>query len=294
MKHLFIINPVSGSGKHNEVVAIIERHFEDKDDNYEIVLTQYPGHATELAQSAKAPCAIYSIGGDGTGHEILNGMADDIELCVVPVGSGNDFFRNYNIEFELEQYLIDCIEGKIINIDYATMNDIKFLNCSNIGFDAQVNVEVNKFRLKWMPRTFIYGLFALKGLINMAGVKFTLECDGVVSDHDALLASFMNGKYYGGGFKSAPSASLIDGYLNIGIVQQTQRRKIIPLLPVYYKGEHEGLDIFTSFQSKHLTIRTQGPIVVGCDGEILEASTIEFKVVAQGLKLRVPKDVEFN
>ncbi|WP_187119280.1 diacylglycerol/lipid kinase family protein, partial [Clostridium polynesiense] len=97
MKHLFIINPEAGKGKALGYIEIIHRVFENIKEPYFIEITKYPGHATEIVQkySLKGEYRVYSIGGDGTLNEVLNGVVGTKStLAIVPAGSGNDFIKN--------------------------------------------------------------------------------------------------------------------------------------------------------------------------------------------------------
>jgi diacylglycerol kinase family enzyme len=97
MKHLFIVNPVAGKGKAMEYVPQIKKLFENKNDIYFIEITEKPGHATEIVKRYvnTESFRVYSIGGDGTLNEVLNGLAgSDSSLAVLPGGSGNDFIRS--------------------------------------------------------------------------------------------------------------------------------------------------------------------------------------------------------
>lgn len=288
MNHVFIVNPVSGSGRYTKVLSIVQTYFKDKEGSFELRFTEGVGHATKIASEYfDHDTVLYSVGGDGTSHEILNGLNEGVSLAIIPVGSGNDFWRNIDYEGSLEDVVIATIEGHNLLIDVGVANGRKYLNSANIGFDAMVNLAVNKFRFEWFPRKFIYAIFAIKSLIRKHTVDFSI--DGV--KHSALLASFMNGRWYGGGFMSAPRASLTDGLLDVCIVKDISRRRILSLFPVYYKGKHLDLDVLTYSKLKSFKISSDSEIVYGLDGEIFFDRSISFSILASGLSLRVPNRI---
>ncbi len=291
MDHVFIVNPESGSGRYTNVLSIIQEYFSTHEGSFEIRFTEYVGHATEIAREYHSvDTTLYSVGGDGTSHEIVNGLNDGVSMAIVPVGSGNDFWRMIDYEGSLEQIVVDTIEGHTIFIDVGVANGERFLNCSNIGFDAMVNLDVNGFRWKWFPRKFVYLLFALRGIVRKHSINFTFEVDGVSVSHNCLLASFMNGRWYGGGFKSAPLASMSDGLLDVTIVQDISRRQILKLLPVYYKGEHLDLDVVSFAKLSSFSISSNTVLAYGLDGEISFAKEISYSVLPRAVSLRVPNN----
>lgn len=292
MDHVFIVNPVSGSGRYTRVLTIIQDYFSDREDSFEIRFTEYVGHATEIAaEYTSNGTVLYSVGGDGTSHEIVNGLCEGVSLGIIPVGSGNDFWRMIDYKESLEKIVVDSIEGKNVLIDVGVVNGVRYLNCANIGFDALVNKGANEFRFKWFPRSFVYVLFALKCLLRKDTISFSFEVNGEVVEHTALLASFMNGQYYGGGFRSAPLASMTDGLIDVCIVEDVSRRRIISLLPKYFKGAHLDLDIVSFMKVSSFRISSASDLVFGLDGEISFASVIDVEVLPKAVSLRVPNKI---
>lgn len=288
MKHIFIINPTSGNGKYKDIIIQINQVFENRDD-FEIIMTEYPGHAQEIAQSYRGDFTLYSVGGDGTAHEVLNGLQEGVAMGLVPVGSGNDFRRNIEPLTDLENIVSRLVNGAKVDVDYVMFNDRKQLNCANIGLDADVNEGVNQSNIKFLPRKFLYALFALKCLIFKKTINVDVEVNGKRSSHNVLLASFMNGSYYGGGFKSAPLADVTDGLMDVTLIRNISRLRILSLMPVYFKGQHMGLDIVEAYQTDHIKVTSKIPIIVGCDGEIMKMNAFELKVIKHGLPLVLPQ-----
>ncbi len=288
MKHVFIINPVSGIGNYKRVVVWVEKHFASHD--FDIHITKYQGHATEIARQYEKDAVLYSVGGDGTAFEVVNGMSFENEFCVIPVGTGNDFFKMIDHEGELEELLNDTVlNGKVTNIDLGQVNDHYFLNCANIGVDADINALANEMKGKILiPRMMIYVTAALREVVRMKPVRLSIFNDDFKIDKEITLLSIMNGRYYGSGFKSAPKAKLDDGLLDVCIVEGLTRRRAMKLIPKYAKGEHENIDVVEFKHVDNLQVKSEKEVIYGCDGEVFKGKQLNIKLHKGKLKYRMP------
>lgn len=289
-KHVFIINPTSGTGEYQEILDLIKENFAGSELNYEIRKTEYVTHATEIAKEYTGEVVLYSVGGDGTAHEILNGISPEVEMAIIPVGTGNDFWRMIDYKGTLKDILYKTIQGKAIDIDVGLANGRRFLNCANIGFDAEVNKRVNNVHQDFVPRSIVYLYAALRELVRYKAIDVEIELDGVKTKHNILLSSFMNGKWYGGGFMSAPKADLTDRKLDVCIVEDMPANKILSVIPKYYKGTHLDLKEVSYRQVSKIRIRSKEKIIIGNDGELFEFDDIEIRIDPNTLKLRLPSD----
>lgn len=296
MKHVFIINPAAGKGKALGLVPIIRDYFKGKPDKYVIKITEYPGHATKIAReyANSGTCRIYSIGGDGTVNEIVNGMAGTkASLGVIPAGSGNDFIRSIHGEYQSSDIVSDTIRGQERSIDLARANGKYFINISSIGFDADVVYNAQKFkRLPYIPGSMAY-LFSLIYTIfknKISEVKVTID-DQEIS-LKILLAAVANGRFYGGGMLPAPAAALDDGLLDICLVREVNRLKILTLFPKYMKGEHGEIEYVSFKRAKKIKIESKETIALNIDGEILTGQEIEFEILKGAINVIYPVGME--
>jgi YegS/Rv2252/BmrU family lipid kinase len=240
MKHLFIINPVAGKGKTVRLIPDITKYCSSRDYSYEIVTTGYPGHATEIAKqkSDEEPCRIYSVGGDGTLNEVLNGMAGSgSSLAVIPGGSGNDFIKSIIGNRIPDNILTATIEGTEKLIDFARVNDKYFINISSVGFDAEVAYQTGHF--KKLPLisgklAYILGILSTIAICKNHHMELILDNE-VVSGRSLLIAAGI-GKYYGGGVFALPDAEIDDGLFDICHVEAFSRFNNTGLFPAIYKG----------------------------------------------------------
>lgn len=292
MKHVFIINPTSGKGKAYKQVDCIKNIFANRSDEFEILLTEYQGHATELARRFKMSdeAIIYSVGGDGTAYEVLNGLQDQVSMAIIPAGTGNDYYRMLGFtKKNLEDIIKETIDGKFVNVDYGISNDRRFLNTMALGLDADVNQVAQDIGKKLpIPRSLVYVISALAIIAKPNRINIELEINGETIQRKTILTAIMNGRWYGGGFQPAPDASIQDGQFDICVVSDMPLRRILKLLPKYYKGTHGGNPEVEFFKATSLSLKADKMCSVSCDGETSKQDNLKFRLVPKGLRLRVP------
>ena len=292
MKHIFIINPAAGKGKSLELIPYIKECFKDCEEDYIVRITEYPGHATELAKeySGKGKCRIYSIGGDGTVNEIVNGMAGtDSALGIIPSGSGNDFFRSIHAGNDIKRILLDTVIGEERQVDLAKANDKYFINVASVGFDAEIVFNAQKFKkLPGISGSMAYVLSLLYTTVINKNNNIEIDIDGIRQKMSVLLAAIANGRYYGGGMMPAPDAKLNDGWLDICLIRVTPRWKIFALFPKFIKGLHGQLKEVSFYRGKSVTIQSEKYISLSTDGEVVTAKTIKFEILERAINVIFP------
>jgi len=292
MKHLFIVNPVAGKGKTVKRIPEIREYCESRSLSYEIKTTDHPGHATEIARaySSSQALRIYSVGGDGTLNEVLNGMAGSgSSLAVIPCGSGNDFIRSVVGAKIPEDIIPLTIGGSEQLIDYAKVNDKYFINIMSLGFDAEVAYQTGHF--KNLPLISGETAYVLGILTTIAICKYehmTLKIDDDEFSGKYLLAAVGNGQYYGGGMHALPEAVIDDGLFDICFVEPKRRSQILRLFPQYMKGLHGSIEGVHFRRSKKVEITLDKPIPLNCDGEILKADKAVLEMFHKALPFVFP------
>ena len=293
MKHVFVVNPFAGKKDSEVFIPVIEEYFRDKAEPYEIVKTEGVGDATEIAKRYRKEddACIYALGGDGTAFEVLNGLNDGVRMAVIPNGTGNDFYRMISSQKEdIKQVLFDTIEGKNVAVDYGIANNRKYLNSSSMGIDADINELANQIGKKYpIPKSLVYIVAAIRKVLKPNPHFYTIRMGDKVIQQKALLVAVMNGRNYGGGFTPTPMADLQDGLFDVVIANDMKLSRIFVLLPKYMKGTHVGLPEVAFYQASEVTLDSDEPVLYGCDGEPILERHIEYKLVKNGLLLRVPK-----
>lgn len=290
--YYFIINPHSRSGHGMEIWHKAEEHLRKNSVEYEAYLTEYPGHASQLAAQIAAfgiPAVLGVIGGDGTLNEVINGLANvefsHLTLGYIPTGSGNDFARGAGIPTEAEASLELLLNpGKITAIDIGlacTKEQSRyFLVSSGIGYDADICKRAMRSPIKKVLNRFglgklTYVLVALKLLFlyRPCPVCVRLDQKKTFSLPRFFFVTGMNHKYEGGGVKFCPFADFQDGLLDYCIVGNLSKAKILALFPTAFVGKHTGFRGISMLRGKSLDIISQVPLPVHCDGEILGSTT---------------------
>ena len=294
MKSLFILNPLAGKGAALKLLPEIKNCCDAGCHEYTIETTKYPGHATEIASyySAMDDYRIYSVGGDGTLNEVLNGMAGSgSSLAVIPVGCGNDFIRSITGEQNMNNIVARTIEGIEKSVDLAKANGKYFINISSMGFDGLVNYNtINIKKIPYISGSVAYILGILVTLIKYKNYNLKISIDNETIETKSLLVAVCNGKYYGGGIQPAPTASVDDGMFDICIVKDLNVFQILVLFPKYKKGKHTKLKEVRFYSGQEVIIKSDCPIAVNIDGEIGLVTEMVFELIPKGIKFVIPRN----
>lgn len=294
MKHVFIVNPVAGKGKSSAMVNSIRDRFRDFSEPYSIELTEYPGHATHIAKRLSkegTPTRIYSVGGDGTLNEIINGIEGaHMELGIIPCGSGNDAVRSIYSTTDPHVLLKVLPEASSTILDLGRINGRYFINIASVGFDAEVVTLSRKFkRIPGVSGPMAYVLGVLAAVIGLKKHRVRIRIDdGPERTNELLLCAFANGKYYGGGMMPAPQAEMTDGLLDICEVENPGRIRLLKFFPAFMKGGHTGLREVTMHRCRKIEIAGTRPMPVNIDGEVVQETRVTVEIVPGSLPVLVP------
>lgn len=307
MEHIFIINPVAG--KSNAAVELeprIRQTAHELGVDVRIEITRAAGDATRISRDMAAsgrPVRLYACGGDGTLNEILQGAVGhpQVELACLPLGSGNDFVRNFPMPKEQFLDLKAQIQGKARALDVILTDRGYCAAICSAGLDAQVAYGIPKFRrIPLCGGTMAYKLSILQQLMGPLGRRLVLEIDGQRMEQDCLMAAVCNGSTYGGGFYAAPQASLSDGLLDVVVVRRIGLVRIARVLGLYKEGRHmrngevlpELRDVIWTTRARRVTIHPAdgGNVVVNRDGECAPLPGLEAQVVPGAVQFVLPAE----
>lgn len=298
MKHIFIVNPYTCKTKTQGYIETIETLCHELHVPYAIYQTDYIGHACDITKrfTKEHDVCIYSVGGDGTAYEVANGLDKDVPMAIIPVGTGNDFFRMFGISTSnIPQIIQDTIQGKEICIDYGLCNNKVFLNTTTMGLDARVNHMVCDLLKKTvLPKFMLYGIAAVSNVLNPKPFQATIKTNNESFTSKSILIAVMNGRFYGNGFSPTRNAELTDGEFDVCIVHNTSIPRMLQLLPKYFKGKTEHIKEVTHLRTNKITIASNEPIHVQTDGENYTQHELHIELVHNGLRLRVPNSVTLN
>ncbi len=296
-----IINPVAGKG-------IYYKKVQDTLDPADTYVTKFHGDGEKYVRELceKNPHVhITAYGGDGTMHEIINGIAksghaDTVTFTGIASGSGNDYLRYMNGEFT-EKYT----EPR--QSDLLLANGRYVCNVMNSGFDCEVVAECdNMKKIPFVAGSFAYILALIKVLIMKKTFHTKVKLIGVVgadgSEHDEefeddfLLMATAVGQYYGGGFKVAPLARADDGFVDVIMVKSITRRRFIALVPDFRAGTHidaDTGDVIKKFADVMIyrrcrAIEYEGAARTCFDGEVTETRTVSARTVPNVIRYAAP------
>ncbi|OGO43646.1 MAG: hypothetical protein A2Z04_02020 [Chloroflexi bacterium RBG_16_57_9] len=289
-----IANPSAGRGIVGARLPLLEGVLRAEGAAYDLVRTSRPGEAVELARQAKRDGfeTVVAVGGDGTIHEIVNGLfqaaGDGVAgtLGIVPLGSGNDFVKILDIPGDPVSACRHLFRGKTRLIDAGRLNNIFFVNSAGTGFDALVALESHKIkRLTGLPRYFIAVLRTL--LLNYQTPTATITFNGQTIRQRITLTSIGNGRSAGGGFLLTPDATCDDGLFDMAIARALSRRAILGLIPHVLRGTHIDKEPVTMARAAHILIELDAPLPVYADGEIIFEATqrVELEVLPRRLRV---------
>jgi diacylglycerol kinase (ATP) len=300
-----ILNPAAGHGNGARSLPAIQAALTHYQIPYDLIQTNAPGNATQLAQQAVEDEVevIVSAGGDGTLNEVVNGLMACKQMSmklpvlgILGVGRGNDFAGSVGIPADVDaaSHLLKEAPHRPIDIG-RVMGGIYpqgryFISVTGIGFDAITTIEVSK-----LPRwggflSFVVAIFKTIFLYNKAPLA-EICYDGITITQRSLLVSMMNGRRLGGGFFLAPTALQDDGLLDLCIGEQMSPFQIMRLIPHFTNGTHITQPGIKMAQARTVTITAlDGTMPVQTDGEIIatEARRIEVAILSRQLEVICP------
>ena len=273
IKYIFIVNPVAGNGKAEIIFKNILKFAQE--DNMENELLWNYTYDKNVAKylavfySEQFPDAtIYSVGGDGTLNEIINGIKNNTKLGIIPAGSGNDFYR-----------VSKNIKGtKKINL--GVVNGHKFINIASLGFDARVANKANELKNK-NKKMLVYPRAILDILKNNQAIEYTM--DNIKNKSTVLVIG--NGKYYGNGVPINPNYDLKNDYLNVLKAPFFNRRDIVKFLLKVLKEKHIDDPLLDYYLVKKLNIVSDEELICNVDGEIITSKEFNFEVIKDGVTI---------
>ena len=271
MEAWVIVNPAAGRGRVGRFSGAILKAAREK--GAKAFLTEGPGHASYLAKEAPEGARVVAVGGDGTVHEVLSGVAGtDKGLGVVPIGSGNDFARMLRLRKRpWPEALEHALFAPLRAVDLAYVNGLPFGAFLGIGLDALVAkraLTAPPF-LRGMPRYLFALALVLKDLeLPLAQV----QVDGEKAyEGPALLFALMNAPTYGGGIPIAPMASPEDGLLHGVLAGRFSRLGVLGILPRLLLGRHLGHREVRVLAGRRFGVRFDREVEAHADGEPLGA-----------------------
>lgn len=282
---LFIVNPTSGKSAKRKIFAEFAIQLATNPE-YDIIETQYRGHARELATGSKSDYkTIVAVGGDGTINEVASGiLGTDTSLGIIPMGSGNGLAHHLGIPQDCKEALkiIENTAPKPIDIIYV--NDRIVVNVGGLGFDGHVaklfNNSENRGLLAYMK-------LILHELIRYKEFDYGINSDELNDSGKAFIIAIANGTEFGNRFKIAPEANHNDGKLTLVIIRKPPFFKLIRLFIMGYQGKLKASKYYQNYLIENAELSFSNT-VAHVDGEIDEeilTSPLKLTVMNSALKV---------
>jgi YegS/Rv2252/BmrU family lipid kinase len=290
-----ILNAYGGSLGEQAKTALVEEGMQTAGLDYQMELTQYAGHAIELARHAAADGwpIIVAAGGDGTIHEVVNGLMQASEkeqratLGIIPMGTANDLADVMHLPRDVTAACQRIAAGNSCVIDVGTVNGQFFANNSALGLEPVVTI--NHEQMRRVKGNLRYLLAALKGIIQAKPWHMRLVWDDGAYEGSVTLVSVGNSNRTGGLFYMTPYAMLDDGLLDIVYALGLTRWQLLKLLPKTFKGDHIHHPMVRYLRSKSVSITASPCTPIQADGEVIDrtATEVNYSIIANKLRVIV-------
>jgi diacylglycerol kinase (ATP) len=274
-----IVNPAAGGGRSAKLAGPAVARLREGGLRIDVIASTGPGHAVQLAREAHGQGyrRFIAVGGDGTAHEILNGVLspaggkDRISLGFLPLGTGNSFLRDFT-QHGAEGSLQALLAGRKRPVDLVRLThstgELYSFNVLSVGFTADVAALTNRFFKPLGQLGYLLGVFVR--VVQLRRRAFTLRCDDDKNwdERRCLFLTFNNSKYTGGTMLIAPQADPTDGLIEFVRWGPIGRFGLMRMLPKLYDGTHIAHPLASRRAVRHVEFNVPVPVDVMIDGEV--------------------------
>jgi YegS/Rv2252/BmrU family lipid kinase len=296
-----IVNPMASGGITRIKWPNIRRLLNKAGLKYDWVFTEGPCHATDIAKDAvnKGYKQVIAVGGDGTIHEVVNGLVDtsgksEATLGIISTGTGNDFARSIGVHGAYRKTVeqLAMTTEKVVDmgvVEWANGKNKKkqriFVNMAGVGFDAAVlHATKKRFRVVsaipyWISGAYTFATYQPKDM--------TINIDGQTEKRKSLGVIINNGYSFAGGMRMAPGADMADGLFDTVVLGDINKLEFIHGLSMVYKGTLGKHPKVSTYKAKNIDIKSKEPLYLQADGELLGQAPASFRVLPQALRIAV-------
>lgn len=291
---LLIVNPEARHGETGPLVPVIEQLLQSAE--YDLTLTTHMGHAAELAREAQGYDLLVAVGGDGTVHEVLNGImarpeGDRPALGLIPTGSGNDTRRTLGVPEDIAEATLALISGRRRRFDIGRCNGTYFNNSFAAGLDARVTAKAVEYKATtrraglWLYFTALIHVLFNELYPHRVRLRWDDESD---EQAEVLIVAATIGATYGGGFRITPDAVPDDGLLEVCLIDPLSLPQALVRLPFVVLGKHTGMKVVRMSRHRSVVIESDEPMPAQIDGEVMVGNRFEVEVLPLAIECVVP------
>ena len=293
IRHItFIINPISGTQSKHEIPDLIDRILDKERFEYEVCITEYAGHAAELAKAraAQGDDIVVAVGGDGTVNEVARSLVHtETALGIIPCGSGNGLARHLCIPMDIRKALDIINQAQVETFDYGVINGLPFFCTCGMGFDAFISLKFAESG-KRGPITYVENVLR-------EGLKYKPETYEIIDDngttqYKAFLIACANASQYGNNAYIAPGATMKDGEMDVIVMEPFDALEAPQIAADLFMKTLGNNSKIKTFRTRNLTIHRQGPGAIHYDGDpIMTNSDIDVHIEHLGIRIVANPDV---
>jgi YegS/Rv2252/BmrU family lipid kinase len=290
MRAWFIVNPIARKAVSKRRIEKFKRQMERGDLFLEVFEASEASEARKIAAEArdKSVDLVISGGGDGTIHEIINGIVgSQTALGIIPMGTGNVLAWELGIPLNIKKAFKVLLKGRRRKIDLCKCNGHYFSCMAGIGFDAQVIKELNP-RLKDILGAMAYPLGALHTLTHYNLPEISVTFKDAEKEIKGFIVIVCNTKHYGGKYMICPDAAIDDGWLDVCVLQKKDIFTVIKAGLAVLMEQPPPRKNISFYKAKSLTVASSGEVPVQIDGDFIGMTPVTFDIIPRALTVIVP------
>ena len=283
MKYIFILNSFTLKTEVEKIKRRIEEYCTRENMEFIIEInSEEVSTESIVAKYRDQKNILLAVGGDGMVNRVLNGIAGtDNILGIIPLGSGNDFYKS--VEKDLKEYYNTC--------DLIKINDRHFINVACFGIDADVANKKGEVTSKLIPKSQIYNASLLKTFSQYKCRNLEIEINGETLSGEYTTVAVCNGVYYGNGYKISPNSNPTNGLLDVYVVDKVNKLRMVNLILKMKEGNHLNEKEVHHYQTNKMIIKSPTSFVANIDGEELFDRRFEIEVLKNGIMLYYDKSL---
>ena len=282
----FIVNPISGTHSKAALPEMIEQVLDGERFDYQIVKTEYAGHAAELAKALAADGTdiVAAVGGDGTVNEVARALVhSQTALAIVPCGSGNGLARHLCLPMDMKRSVAIINEAHIETFDYGIINDLPFFCTCGMGFDAFISLKFAEAG-KRGPITYVENV--LKEGLKYKPETYEVSDDTGTHHHKAFLIACANASQYGNNAYIAPGATMKDGQMDVIIMEPFDALEAPQIAADLFMKTLTNNSKIKTFRTNRLHIHRTAPGAIHYDGDpVMTGTDVDVHIEHLGLNI---------
>lgn len=285
---LFIVNPISGTGKKQSFAQCIEENLDHDTFVHTVRTTEHAGHATGIAAEAAAEGfdIVAAVGGDGTVNEVARALVHTrTALAIVPSGSGNGLARHLQIPMEPQKAIQIINKATIHELDYGRINGMPFFCTCGVGFDAIVSLKFAECG-KRGPLSYVEN--TLREGLRYKSDTYTIEDDQGTLSYKAFLIACANASQYGNNAYIAPHASMEDGLMDVIVIEPFNALEAPQIAFQLFNKTLSSNSHVKTFRARKIKITRENEGAIHCDGDpFTTGKSIEVEMISRDFRVMV-------